>query len=234
MATRMKAARKHAPRLAGGRKARRRKAKKRPLRADTVHSDMPLWGRPGFLLRRLHQIHYALFFEECAGFDITPVQYGLLTTLSLNRDLDQNSLARELGIDRTNVADVLNRLARRGLLERRRSQHDGRMVLARLTRAGERLTRKMYRPMRRAQRRLLAPLLSQERNALIINSDPPHQRQQSSWPDDLSAQLSSNERKRADLTCPSPVQNASAWVLGCVARKASRAMHRSKIAVRVQ
>ena len=131
MATKMKAARKHVPRLARERKARRRDAKKRPLPADTVHSDMPLWGRPGYLLRRLHQIHYALFFEECAGFDITPVQYGLLTTLSVNPDLDQNSLARELGIDRTNVADVLNRLARRGLLERRRSPDDGRMVLAR-------------------------------------------------------------------------------------------------------
>src|SRR5262249_5333494 len=87
MATRMKAARRHAPKLANERKARRRNAKKRPLRADTVHSDMPLWGRPGYLLRRLHQIHYALFFEECAGFDITPVQYGLLTTLSVNPDL---------------------------------------------------------------------------------------------------------------------------------------------------
>jgi DNA-binding MarR family transcriptional regulator len=129
---------------------------------------MPLWGRPGYLLRRLHQIHYALFFEECAGYDITPVQYGLLTTLSLNPDLDQNSLGRELGIDRTNVADVLNRLARRGLVERRRSPKDARMVLARLTRAGDRLTRKMYRPMRRAQRRLLSPLPPQERNALII------------------------------------------------------------------
>jgi hypothetical protein len=42
------------------------------------------------------------------------------------------------------------------------------MVLARLTRAGERLTRKMYWPMRRAQKRLLEPLLSQERDALII------------------------------------------------------------------
>ena len=53
MATRMKAARKPAPRLAGGRKARRRKAKKGPLRADTVHSDMPLWGRPFFFLKTL-------------------------------------------------------------------------------------------------------------------------------------------------------------------------------------
>ena len=168
MATRTKTARKHVQRLAGKKKGRRGKAKKRSLHTGTVHSEMPLWGRPGYLLRRLHQIHYALFFEECAGFDITPVQYGLLTTLSLNPDLDQNSLARELGIDRTNVADVLNRLARRGLLERCRSPNDGRMVLARLTRPGERLTRKMYRPMRRAQKRLLEPLLAQERNALII------------------------------------------------------------------
>src|ERR1700690_1748530 len=72
--------------------------------------DMPLWARPGYLLRRLHQIHYALFFEECDEFDITPVQYGLLTTLSLNPDLDQNSIGRELGTDHTNVADVLDRL----------------------------------------------------------------------------------------------------------------------------
>jgi DNA-binding MarR family transcriptional regulator len=168
MATRPKVARKRMPRSASGTRIPRRKADKRPSRAGTVHSEMPLWGRPGYLLRRLHQIHYALFFEECAGYDITPVQYGLLTTLSLNPNLDQNSLARELGIDRTNVADVLNRLARRGLVERRRSPNDARMVLARLTRAGERLTRNMYRPMQRAQRRLLSPLLPQERNALII------------------------------------------------------------------
>src|SRR5262245_30531919 len=71
--------------------------------AGTPSPDMPLWARPGFLIRRLHQIHYALFFEECAAFDITPVQYGLLTTLAANPDLDQNSLCRELGIDRTNV-----------------------------------------------------------------------------------------------------------------------------------
>jgi DNA-binding MarR family transcriptional regulator len=138
------------------------------LSAQSLHADMPLWARPGYLLRRLHQIHYALFFEECAGFDITPVQYGLLTTLSLNPDIDQNSLGRELGIDRTNVADVLNRLAGRGLLERRRSPDDRRMVLTRLTPAGEKLTKKMYRSMQRAQERLLKPLLPQERQTFLI------------------------------------------------------------------
>jgi DNA-binding MarR family transcriptional regulator len=129
--------------------------------------DTPLWARPGYLLRRLHQIHYALFFEECAAFDITPVQYGLLTTLSLNPDLDQNSIGRELGIDRTNVADVLARLARRGLLERHRSKEDKRMVLARLTPAGQRITDEMYAAMMKAQNRLLAPLRADERKAFI-------------------------------------------------------------------
>src|SRR5579872_284415 len=42
---------------------------------------LPLWSRPGYLVRRLHQIHTALFAEECKAFAITPVQYGLLTAL---------------------------------------------------------------------------------------------------------------------------------------------------------
>ena len=77
------------------------------MRAQALHSEMPLWARPGYLLRRLHQIHYALFFEECAGFDITPVQYGLLTTLVAQSRSRPELVGRELGIDRTNVADVL-------------------------------------------------------------------------------------------------------------------------------
>src|SRR3981189_2780320 len=121
---RSKATRPRAAAKLRGEKGRHRQAQRGTLSAQAVHSKMPLWARPGYLLRRLHQIHYALFFEECAGYDITPVQYGLLTTLSLNPDLDQNSLGRELGIDRTNVADVLSRLTRRGLLQRRRSPDD--------------------------------------------------------------------------------------------------------------
>jgi DNA-binding MarR family transcriptional regulator len=112
-------------------------------------------------------VHYALFFEECAAFDITPVQYGMLTALSNSPDLDQNSIGRELGIDRTNVADVLNRLAKRGLVERRRSKQDKRMMLARLTREGERVTSGMYASMLHAQERLLEPLLPAERKSFM-------------------------------------------------------------------
>ena len=42
-----------------------------------------LWSRRGFLIRRLNQIHYAIFSEECKAHNITPVQFGILTALSL-------------------------------------------------------------------------------------------------------------------------------------------------------
>ncbi len=128
---------------------------------------MPLWRRPGYLIRRLNQIHYALFAAECGGFDITPVQYGLLTTLSLMPDADQNSLGQEVGLDRTNVADVLARLARRRLVRRRRARQDRRMMLSRLTPEGERLTVEMHEAMARAQHRLLAPLDAGEREVFL-------------------------------------------------------------------
>lgn len=128
---------------------------------------LPLWKRPGYLIRRLHQVHYALFFEECEGFGITPVQYGLLTILSGNPDSDQISLAQALGIDRTNVADVLSRLAQRGLVERTRSTEDRRMVLARLTGEGEKLVAAMHPAMSRAQERLLATLGEREREMFL-------------------------------------------------------------------
>jgi DNA-binding MarR family transcriptional regulator len=146
--------------------AGRAKAAK-PREHISLYASMPLWARPGFLIRRLHQINYALFFEECAGFEITPVQYSLLTTLSLNPDTDQHTLGREVGIDRTNVADVLRRLEQRGLVTRRKGEKDRRAVLARLTPTGEKVTREMFKAMQRAQARLLEPLPAKERAALM-------------------------------------------------------------------
>jgi len=37
-------------------------------RGSMLFDRMPLWSRPGYLIRRLHQIHHALFFEECNDF----------------------------------------------------------------------------------------------------------------------------------------------------------------------
>ena len=126
-----------------------------------------LWDRPGFLIRRLHQIHVALFLEECRSFDVTPVQYAVMTALSIAPGRDQITLARDAGIDRTNVADVLKRLAQRGLIERRQGAADRRVRLAYLTPRGEALTKRMEAAMLRAQERLVAPLNEADRARLM-------------------------------------------------------------------
>ena len=48
--------------------------------AEGGESHTSLWDRPGFLVRRLHQIHVAIFLEECAA-DNYAGQYGLLSVL---------------------------------------------------------------------------------------------------------------------------------------------------------
>jgi DNA-binding MarR family transcriptional regulator len=143
------------------------KHKTRRLSRAAELARSPLWIRPGFLIRRLNQIHYAMFLDECAEFGITPVQYGALTVLAMNPELDQASLAAELGIDRTTVAGVLTRLTARGLVSRRPSVQDRRMKLATLTAEGEQVTARMKASMQRAQTRLLEPLAPAERAAFM-------------------------------------------------------------------
>ena len=135
--------------------------------APAAEIEARLWDRPGFLIRRLHQIHVALFLEECRTFDVTPVQYAVMTALSIAPGRDQITLARDAGIDRTNAADVLKRLAQRGLIERRQGAADRRVKLAYLTQEGEALTKRMEAAMLRAQERLVAPLDEGDRARLM-------------------------------------------------------------------
>jgi DNA-binding MarR family transcriptional regulator len=128
---------------------------------------LPLWSRPGYLVRRLHQIHCALFLEECKAWRLTPVQYGLLTALSFRGELDQGSLAEELGLDRTTAAEVLARLEKRALVTRKPNPRDRRARLAKITRKGRATTAAMFSGMQRAQDRMCAPLSQKERDVFM-------------------------------------------------------------------
>jgi DNA-binding MarR family transcriptional regulator len=129
----------------------------------------PLLGRPGFLIRRLHQIHGALFLEETRRFGITPVQYSLLTALARGGELDQNRLALNIGLERTSVAEVVPRLQERGLLERRRSEQDGRVKLVSLTRKGKALMQRMAPAVQRAHDRTVEALAPAERERFLLH-----------------------------------------------------------------
>jgi MarR family transcriptional regulator, lower aerobic nicotinate degradation pathway regulator len=128
----------------------------------------PLLGRPGFLIRRLHQLHCSLFLEETRDFDITPVQYSLMTALDRRGELEQNNLALEIGLERTSVAEVLPRLQARGLIGCRRSADDGRVKLIRLTRKGKALVRKMAAAVKRAHDRTIDQLEESDRDWFLL------------------------------------------------------------------
>ena len=129
----------------------------------TFHLD----GRPGFLIRRLHQIHVALFFAECAPFDVTPVQYSILTAVQANPGLDQARLGETVGVDRATLANVVSRLEARGLVQRRRSGTDKRLRLVVPTEHGLALLMEMEPAARRAHRRTLEALGPAERAAVV-------------------------------------------------------------------
>ncbi|TYC61972.1 MarR family transcriptional regulator [Rhodobacterales bacterium] len=128
---------------------------------EKQHDD--LWNRPGYLVRRLHQIHVGLFAEEFADTGMTPVQYAMLSVLAVHNALDQLSLSKAVGVDRTSGADVIKRLARQDLVVRTKSPEDRRMKLVVITPAGATLVRQMRPAMEAAQSRLMAPLAPEDR-----------------------------------------------------------------------
>lgn len=126
-----------------------------------------LRDRPGHLIRRLHQIHVAIFLEECSDFNLTPVQFGVLNVLYDGKTLEQVAIAGLLGIDRNNAADVIRRLEGRGLLQRPTSTRDRRAKLARITAKGRQLVDAVYPSMVEAQRRFVKPLSDDEYSQLM-------------------------------------------------------------------
>ena len=53
-----------------------------------------LYTKPGHLARRFEQIAVAIFMEETADFNITPVQYAILVALRENPAIDATALSQ--------------------------------------------------------------------------------------------------------------------------------------------
>jgi DNA-binding MarR family transcriptional regulator len=137
-----------------------RKITNPPTAFDLAH-------RPGFLIRRLHQIHTALFIEECAEFSVTPVQYSVLTAIAEQSAMEQARLAQEVGVDRATLANVVARLEARGLLRRVTTKVDRRLKRVILTVKGKRLLAQMTQAARRAHERTIEALPPVQRAAFL-------------------------------------------------------------------
>ena len=138
-----------------------------PAPPKTPASLTRLYARPGFLLRRAHQISAAVFEDACRDLALTPAQFGVLTVLQANPGLGQSSLARALGFDKVTVLRVLRGLQTRGLVDRGPAADSRRNVAVVLTGEGEQVLRQAQKPAERAYRRLMAPLDAQQQQQLL-------------------------------------------------------------------
>ena len=96
------------------------------IRRDT--DPLGLERYPAFLVRRLNQVSTAHFAQVMAenNLDLTPVQFAALRAITDEPGLDQGTIASRIACDRVTTGDVINRLVRKNLVERRRSTADRR------------------------------------------------------------------------------------------------------------
>ncbi|MER7788156.1 MarR family transcriptional regulator [Streptomyces sp. NPDC097640] len=121
---------------------------------------------PGHLARRLQQAH-SLLWGAMVSEETTSPQFAVLNALVEKPDIDQRTLSEHVHLDRSTIADVVARLARRGLLERVRDPRDGRRNVLKLTEEGVRVHRKLVTRTARMNRVFLAPLEEEERETLL-------------------------------------------------------------------
>jgi DNA-binding MarR family transcriptional regulator len=126
-----------------------------------------LWARPGYLVRRLHQIAVAIFLEEMSELDLTPVQFGAMTIIASRPGIEQSVLGEELGIDRVNAGDVVLRLMKNGHARREVSARDRRYKEVYLTEGGHAILAKGGERMKRVQTRLLCSLDPAQRETFM-------------------------------------------------------------------
>lgn len=80
---------------------------------------------------------------QAAGHDLTPEQWSVLARLYEDEGMNQCQLGEKTLKDRHNVTRILNRLEKKGLIERRRSPGDNRSFRIYLTKEGRKVERKL-------------------------------------------------------------------------------------------
>ncbi len=88
------------------------------------------------LLHRAGQCAEELFTTETGKTDLTPRQYAVLASVAQKPDISQTGLVEQTGVDRSTLADIVRRLVKKGLLQRKRTRRDARMYAVRLTQRG--------------------------------------------------------------------------------------------------
>src|SRR5262245_63491285 len=122
---------------------------------------------PIHLLHRASQAVEDVFASEVEIESLTPRQLAVLMTVAQNEGLSQTGIVDLTGIDRSTLADVVHRLQKKGLLQRRRTKEDARAYAVKLTEEGRRVLRTVGPLAERVDRRALDALPAKRRDEFM-------------------------------------------------------------------
>ncbi len=124
---------------------------------------------PLHLLHRAGQCAAEVFQAELGGGDLTPRQFAVLVTVSQNEGLSQTHLVDRTGIDRSTLADIVRRMLKKGLLQRRRTKEDARAYAVKLTEEGWRVLKSAEPLSRKVDDRILSALSAGQRDKFLLD-----------------------------------------------------------------
>ena len=127
----------------------------------------PLDALLGYHLRRTQVAVFQHFTRSMAELDITPGQFGVLALIEANAGLSQSRLGAALGIDRSSVVAVIDRLEGRGLVIRAAAPSDRRSHALRLSTRGTATLRRLKGLVETHERDIARDLSPSERAQLI-------------------------------------------------------------------
>src|SRR4029078_3091157 len=131
------------------------------------HRSGPLDASALHLLHRAGQCAEVLFTNEAAKADLTPRQFAVLVCVAQNPDVSQTGLVEQTGVDRSTLANVVPRLVKKGLLQRKRTRRDARMYAVRLTARGKSALGSERPIATRGDQRILSVLRADQRSDFI-------------------------------------------------------------------
>ena len=125
----------------------------------------------GYHLRRAQATVIDDFMRTMArdgnGDGVTPGQFGVLVLIGSNPGASQSTIAKAIGVERSTMVAVIDRLQERGLVSREVSEVDRRSYALKLTADGAALTTRLGKRVRDHERRIASALSGEEKEMLI-------------------------------------------------------------------
>jgi len=124
---------------------------------------------PLHLFHRAVQVVTEIYQAEMAAFDLTARQYAVLFALAHSEGMSQSKLVDATGIDRSTMADIVRRMLKKGIIQRKRDKEDARAYEVKITEEGIRLFKTVTPIIHRIEERLMAALKGRRVDEFLLN-----------------------------------------------------------------